>query len=111
VKAVRPRARDDVYAPHRGADRPLPGGERAALEAAAENTGRHISFSGIILELPLLGCLPVDVHNAQVFAVFDADGSGSIDASELGSCLRALGQVLASLQNFHGRVDSLGQEE
>ena len=29
----------------------------------------------------------------QVFAVFDADGSGSIDVSELGSCLRALGQV------------------
>lgn len=30
----------------------------------------------------------------QAFNVFDSDGSGSIDAAELGSCLRALGQNL-----------------
>ena len=34
-------------------------------------------------------------HFREVFAVFDADGSGAIDGSELGSCLRALGQNLS----------------
>merc|ERR1712216_166809 len=34
-------------------------------------------------------------HFREVFSVFDADGSGAIDGSELGSCLRALGQNLS----------------
>jgi calmodulin len=34
-------------------------------------------------------------HFREVFAVFDADGSGAIDHSELGSCLRSLGQNLS----------------
>jgi len=34
-------------------------------------------------------------HFREAFNVFDSDGSGSIDASELGSCLRALGQNLS----------------
>ena len=31
-------------------------------------------------------------HFREVFSLFDADGGGSIDASELGECLRVLGQ-------------------
>uniref|UniRef100_A0A6U5AYY7 EF-hand domain-containing protein n=2 Tax=Hemiselmis TaxID=77924 RepID=A0A6U5AYY7_HEMAN len=34
-------------------------------------------------------------HFREAFNVFDSDGSGSIDASELGSCLRALGQNMS----------------
>jgi len=34
-------------------------------------------------------------HFREVFSVFDADGSAAIDGSELGSCLRALGQNLS----------------
>ncbi|KAJ1491737.1 hypothetical protein T484DRAFT_1612345 [Baffinella frigidus] len=46
-------------------------------------------------------------HFREVFAVFDADGSGSIDSSELGSCLRALGQNLSEdeLKDFIMSVD------
>mmetsp|Transcript_18879 Transcript_18879/g.45243 ORF Transcript_18879/g.45243 Transcript_18879/m.45243 type:complete len:152 (+) Transcript_18879:157-612(+) len=31
-------------------------------------------------------------HFREAFALFDADGGGTIDVQELGSCLRALGQ-------------------
>ena len=46
-------------------------------------------------------------HFREVFAVFDADGSGAIDHSELGSCLRSLGQNLSEeeLKEFIMSVD------
>ena len=69
---------------------PPPDGCRFALRT---RRGHAISFcwvaAGMFCSFFMTGVDGV----VQVFAVFDADGSGSIDVSELGSCLRALGQV------------------
>lgn len=33
-------------------------------------------------------------HFREAFNLFDKDGGGSIDSKELGSCLRALGNII-----------------